>query len=102
MLLHDWSPVIPGHPSTLERNAKWWIDRNAGTYLLEAGQIVAVERRPLEHVSEFAKVNIEGTDEHLAGSDQLARLYNAKWDCPKAKKALWGPVETFFICCLSG
>ena len=94
MLLRDWSPVIPGHPSTLERNAKWWIDRNVGTYLLEAGQFDAAERLLLEHVSEFAKVNMEGTDEHLAGSDRLARLYYAKRDWPKAKEALWGPVET--------
>ena len=67
MLLHDWSPVVPSHPSTLEWNAKWWIDRNVGTYLLEAGQILAAERLLLKHVSEFAKVNMEGTHEHLAG-----------------------------------
>ena len=94
MLLYDWSPVVPGHPSTLERNSKWWIDRNVGTYLVEAGQLDDAERLLLEHVSEFAKVDMEGTDEHLAGSDRLARLYYAKRDWLKAKEALWGPVET--------
>lgn len=94
MLLHDWSPVVPGHPSTLERNAKWWIDRNVGTYLVEAERYDDAERLLLGHVSEFEKVNMEGTDEHLAGSGRLARLYYVKRDWPKAKHALWGPLET--------
>lgn len=94
MLLHDWTPVVPGHPSTIERNAKWWIDRNVGTYLVEEERYDDAERLLLGHVSEFAKVDMEGTDEHLAGSDRLARLYYVKRDWPKAKGALWGPVET--------
>jgi len=94
MLLHDWSPVVPGHPSTLERNAKWWIDRNVGTYLVEEERYDEAERLLLGHVSEFAKVDMEGTDEHLAGCDRLARLYYVRRDWSKAKEALWGPVET--------
>lgn len=94
MLLHDWSPVVHGHPSTLERNAKWWIDRNVGTYLVEEERYDDAERLLLGHVSEFANADMEGTDEHLAGSDRLARLYYVKQDWPKAKGALWGPVKT--------
>ncbi|KAG8530313.1 uncharacterized protein KY384_004815 [Bacidia gigantensis] len=93
MLLQDWSPVIVGHPSTLERNAKWWIDRNVGTYLVEESRYDDAEQLLLGHVSEFAKCDMEGTDEHLAGADRLARLYYVKRDWPKARDAIQRPVE---------
>ncbi|KAK4693968.1 hypothetical protein P7C71_g3533, partial [Lecanoromycetidae sp. Uapishka_2] len=94
MLLYDWNPIDPDHPSTLERNAKWWITRNVGTNLVAAGRYDEAERLLLDHVSEFAKVNMEGTDEHLAGCDHLARLYYVKRDWNRAKEAFWGPVAT--------
>ena len=94
MLLYDWTPVVPGHPSTLERNSKWWIDRNVGTYLVEEKRYDDAEQLLLGHVSEFAQVDMEGTDEHLAGCDRLARLYYVKRDWTEARKALWDPVAT--------
>lgn len=65
-----------------------------GTYLVEEERYDEAERLLLGHVSEFAKVDMEGTDEHLAGCDRLARLYYVRRDWSKAKEALWGPVET--------
>ncbi len=35
MLLYDWASIEPDRPSTLERNAKWYIERNVGIYLIE-------------------------------------------------------------------
>ena len=93
MLLHDWSPIDPLHPSTLERNAKWFIERCVGWFLSEKERYEDAERLLLRHVSEFALVDMEGTDEHLAGADRLARLYYVKRDWPKAKAALLPGVE---------
>ena len=52
------------------------------------------ERLLLEHVHEFGPIDMEGTDEHLAGCDRLVRLYYEKRDWSKAKEALCAPVET--------
>ena len=63
-------------------------------YLIETKRYDDAERLLRGHVSEFVPINMEGTDEHLAGSDRLARLYYVKRDWARAKDALWTGVET--------
>lgn len=94
MLLYDWASIEPDRPSTLERNAKWYIERNVGIYLIETERYDDAERLLQRHVSEFAPVDMKGTDEHSAGCDRLTRLYYVKRDWPRAKDALWAGVET--------
>ena len=48
--------------------------------LIETKRYDDAERLLQRHVSEFAPVGMEGTDEHLAGCDRLARHYHVKRD----------------------
>ncbi|KAH0545468.1 hypothetical protein FGG08_000469 [Glutinoglossum americanum] len=87
-LLSAWAPLNPASPSTTERNAKWYRDRTVGSYLVAANRSADAERLLVAHVAEFADCGMEGTDEHLAGTDQLASLYIAKGEWGRAEEVL--------------
>lgn len=92
-LFHAWSPINPGSPSILERNAKWWRDRTVGSQYMAIGKLEEAERILRAHVTEFSKLNFTGTDEHLEGACFLADCHYVQKQWEKAEAVLQDPIK---------
>jgi hypothetical protein len=87
-LLSAWAPLNPTSPSILERKVKWYRDRTVGEYLTQSNRFGDAKQLLVGHVAEFVSCDMEGTDEHLSGADNLAALYMAQSQWCRAEDTL--------------